>query len=53
MVDLVVGNLAHEHGYDDATSCHGVIALQGLIFLLADGWNLIVANLGRSFGMDV
>jgi flagellar biosynthesis protein FliP len=24
-----------------------------LIFLLADGWNLIVANLGRSFGMDV
>ena len=24
-----------------------------LIFLLADGWNLVVVNLARSFGMEV
>jgi flagellar biosynthetic protein FliP len=24
-----------------------------LIFLLADGWNLVVINLARSFGMEV
>ena len=53
VVDLVVATLLMSMGMMMLPPVMVSLPFKVLIFLLADGWNLIVANLGRSFGMDV
>ncbi len=53
IVDLVVATLLMSMGMMMLPPVMVSLPFKVLIFLLADGWNLIVANLGRSFGMDI
>ncbi|MAO85235.1 MAG: flagellar type III secretion system pore protein FliP [Myxococcota bacterium] len=53
VVDLVVATLLMSMGMMMLPPVMVSLPFKVLIFLLADGWNLIVSNLGRSFGMDV
>jgi len=53
VVDLVVATLLMSMVMMMLPPVMVSLPFKVLIFLLADGWNLIVSNLGRSFGMDV
>jgi len=53
VVDLVVATLLMSMGMMMLPPVMVSLPFKVLIFLLADGWNLIVANLGRSFGMEI
>ena len=53
VVDLAVATLLMSMGMMMLPPVMVSLPFKVLIFLLADGWNLVVINLARSFGMEV
>jgi flagellar biosynthetic protein FliP len=53
VVDLAVATLLMSMGMMMLPPVMISLPFKVLIFLLADGWNLVVVNLARSFGMEV
>jgi flagellar biosynthetic protein FliP len=53
VVDLAVATLLMSMGMMMLPPVMISLPFKVLIFLLADGWNLVVLNLARSFGMEV
>ena len=53
VVDLAVATLLMSMGMMMLPPVMVSLPFKVLVFLLADGWNLVVVNLARSFGMEV
>ena len=53
VIDLVVATLLMAMGMMMLPPVMVSLPFKVLVFLLADGWNLIVINLARSFGLEV
>jgi flagellar biosynthetic protein FliP len=53
VVDLAVATLLMSMGMMMLPPVMVSLPFKVLIFLLADGWNLVVVNLARSFGMEI